>query len=345
MKRALAVPIVLLLGACAAHRQTYLLRWRTLLPPAVNDAGLKRAAFVFPARKACRSRTDAIRVEPRGQGLRITVSRVALLAQPAPWLAEWAESLDQQGCIESGQAWVLAEEVVESLPMALHTGASVSGFIDLAPGQRLKTVSPIPFGRPIETESVAGSGNSLSLVMKSNLLGYQVAWWSVERNGQAMELKFVSAESHIGSAVTAPDHPDFRPNAGRDAAYIRLFYLTRVSQADHNVVLLFARTRQELERLTGAVTACPEGSCQAVPGEVAVSVYTRITAQGTLLDVPAPATVAAALRAAGVPDPTGALAGLSVRRTYHGRLVAVDFDRSKPDILSLDLQGGEELAW
>src|SRR5262249_41382397 len=132
----------------------------------------------------------------------------------------------------------------------------------------------------------------------------------------------------------------------------RLFYLTRVSQADHNVAILGAANRAELDRQTPAFStdpsACekaPPRRCVALPKEVAATTYLTVTVNGAPPAVPVDSSIADALRTAGVSRPADVLASLIVRRKYHGALVPVEFDRGKPDVLVLVLAGGEEIRW
>jgi hypothetical protein len=347
---------------------------RILIPPGVSDAGATSRTFDFrlskPAGSSCRATNDALRVEPRHGSLRVTVDRSALLTHPAPWLAHWSTSLEQQGCLSPGEAASLAEQIVEAVPLnpsdaygILHAGAAIAGYLDLVSGYRLKLVSPIlregaaPGASSLATEEVSGTGNQLTVTVKSSrdFLGYENSWYAVaSRSPQpGARVVFAAAESHIGDQVTKSQQPRTNhfefPTA---AAYFRLFYFTRVSQADHNVAVLAAATRAELDRLTPAFTTDPDACartpmqmCVALPKEVAVTTYLTVTGNDAGVEVPVESTVADALRAAGLARPVEALPTLSVRRNYHGALVPVEFDRSKSDILTLKLSGQEDLRW
>ncbi len=298
------------------------------------------------------------------------MQRDPLLAHPAPWLADWSTSLEQSGCLSSGEGAALAEQIVESVPLnpsdayrLLHAGSGVSGTLDLAPGYRLKLVSPIlregagPGASALATEDVTGSDRKLSLTVKTSgdFLGYEISWYGIEAKPSATGARvvFATAESHIGNEVTTTQRP--RTNYfvfPEGAAYYRLFYLTRVSQADHNIAILSAGSRGKLDQMTDAFNRDPEAyvkasppSCAALPKEVAVTAYVGVTANGAPLDVTVASTVADALRAAGVRQPATVLPSLSVRRSYRGALAPVEFDRSKPDILTLILEGREDLRW
>jgi len=313
------LPLLLLLAGCAPQHRAYRLESRTLLPPGVKNAEVQSARLTIPAAKPCRQFDGAGRAETRGRNLRITFTREGL-----PALDAWTASLEREGCVESGR--LAATQIRESLPVPFSTNSDPADTIELRPGQRLKTVSPIPFGRPVKVESVSGTDSSLTVTVKSDLAGYQVAWWTIEPVG----IRFAGAESHVGDKVTAVDHPDFQLRVAPTAKRIRLSYLIRVSASDHNAILIFGDA--------------PDARHE-IPAEVAISVYTRVTANGSPLDISSPATVAGALRTAGLRNPSDALARFAIRRPYRSQLIPVQFDRGTPDILSLPLLGGEELSW
>jgi len=345
---------------------------RVLVPPGVSDPTLQVRTFDFrpqqTVRATCRSSNDAVRVAPHRGSLRVTVERERLRAHPAPWLSDWTASLEQSGCLSAGEGSVLAERIAESIPLnpsdgfrLLHAGTMLSGYLDLAPDYQLKLISPIlrdgalSGASALSTDTVSGSDTTLSVTVKASadFLGYEISWYALQPRpaGAGSRVVFAKAESHIGDQVTTAQQP--RTNHFRfpeDAAYYRLFYLTRVSQADHNVALLSARSRAELDHQALAFSTDPDAcakvpTCVALPKEVAVTPYITVTAKGVPLAVPVEATVADALRAAGVSQPARVLPTLVVRRSYKGSPVRLEFDPSKPDILSLILAGREDLNW
>ncbi|HEY3838821.1 MAG TPA: hypothetical protein VGL72_19730 [Bryobacteraceae bacterium] len=341
---------------------------RLLVPPGVSDPALAQRTFDFapqePPGRACRPTTDVIRVEPHRHFLRLTVDRDALLAHPAPWLMNWTSALEAKGCLSPGEGAILAQRIVESVPLnpldtqrLLHGGGGVTGYQDLPDGSRLKLVSAIlragagPGASALATDSVTGNDKALTLTVRASddFLGYELSWYVVAGS----HIVFDKAESHIGDRVTTSPQP--RTNYFHfpaSAAYYRLFYFTRVSQADHNVAILAAASRQELDRQTPVFNTDPEACgkapanlCVTLPKEVALTTYRRIIANGALLDIPGGSNVAAALREAGIRQPETVLPTLNLRRPFHGVLTPVEFDRRKPDILTLPLSGGEQLRW
>ena len=374
--RALLATFSLLLTACAArHPDLGVYRLlnagpaRILVPPGISDPAIAVRTLDFPLAgpvpSTCRTRDEVVRVEPHREFLRITVHRDPLLAHPAPWLPDRTAALEQQGCIPPGKSAALAEQIVESVPMnpsdaygLLHPAAATFGYVDLAPGYRLKLVSPIlregaPAGASaLATNSVSGNDAKLSVTVKSSsdFLGYEISWYTVESGSK---MTFSTAESHIGNQVTTSRRPRVNHFAFPEtAACYRLFYLTRVSQADHDIAVLSAPTCAELNRQTPAFASDPDAcakapphTCVALPKEIGVTTYLTATANGAPLDVPAGSTIADVLRTAGVKQPTTVLPSLTVRRDYKGTLTAVEFDRAKPDILTLHVMGHEDIRW
>ena len=373
MLRPIALTLILLLSACATRRTTPGFRFinsgpaAILIPPGVSAPTIPSRTFDFsisgPVPKNCRTRDGAIRVEPHARYLRIRVDREALIAQSASWLATWTADLQRRGCLALSETAVLAEQIVESVPInptvawrLLHPAAY--GSVDLVPGYRLKLVSPIVReGAPASSSSVtpeitSGTDAQLSVTLKSSpdFLGYEVSWYEIQPSGT---FAFAAAESHLGQQVVAERSPrvtyfSFPPTTN----HYRLFYLTRSSHADHNTAILASATPAELIRLTPTFaddsTACdkaPAHTCVTLPKDVGLTIYLSVTMNGNPRDVPVDGTVADALRAAGVPQPASVLPSLTIRRRYKSTTAPVEFDRAKPDILTLKLIGREDIRW
>ena len=66
-----------------------------------------------------------------------------------------------------------------------------------------------------------------------------------------------------------------------DARFLRIVFLTRVSNADHDMAVLATKTQSELDEWTPKLQADPEGSCRTlrgcswVPGGIAVTAEKR----------------------------------------------------------------------
>ena len=367
--------VVLLIAsnACAvrqARPATYRYVNHILIPPGVKDANVSERKFTIPASANCPSSESGIRVRRSGRSIRVTVVRQALLAQAPGWLSAWGTSLEKQGCLPTGEGLALADRIAEMLPLdpkiahdLLHASVTTDGYIDLGPEHRLQVTAPIfrqgarSDASAIESSTASEQGGKLTVELRasSDFLGYETAWFAIESytNRAGARIVPISIEDHIDGNVTPTDKPrsnyfQFAP----DAAYYRLFYLTRLSQADHDIDLLAAPSRAELEERTKRLESDPEmcarnvsRACAAVPREIAVTPYLLVTVNGLEKTIPIGGTVRAALTAAGVSRPEAILPTLQVQRRYAGRLAPVIFDRARPDILDLLLNGREEIRW
>jgi hypothetical protein len=163
-------------------------------------------------------------------------------------------------------------------------------YIDLQPGWRLRVVTPMlksgGFRPKLEGEPGAGT-----LTAGSDFLGYEVAFYAVT----ARKIVFTAAEIHNKDGVVpsaGPLAPLFRlPGETR---YVRLIYLVRVSEADHDMAVVAASRKEALDPLTAQVRANPESCrgeratfCFWIPDGIAVTPEMRATAAGAEQWVPA----------------------------------------------------------
>jgi hypothetical protein len=138
-------------------------------------------------------------------------------------------------------------------------------------------------------------------------------------------------------------------------SFYRLFFLTRRSPQDHDILLLGARDRQAIEAHSDAIRKKGEAVCSTlqsadvhcvkIPMHSAVSAELRVKAKDRFIYVPFGGTVNDALRAAGLQRPADAMPTLKVTRPYAKTLAPVEFDATRPDVLQLVLIGGEEISW
>jgi hypothetical protein len=157
---------------------------------------------------------------------------------------------------------------------------SDSSYLDLTPGSTLRIL--IPLWKAGQARNGFGpaqvKGNTIAL-SANNLLGYEFAYYSVigRRNGR-VQLKFASVEvSKDGQRVpqaTAPALPFTLP---QKSGFIRLVFLVRVSQSDHNMAIVAAGSRSALDSITRLLkqdpTACQRSKtifCTSVPEDIAV---------------------------------------------------------------------------
>jgi len=249
------------------------------------------------------------------------------------------------------------------VPLELNAGFRLlhGSEVDVGPQTRLEVVSPVfregaPAGASaLETAGVTGTGSELTVTLRASadLMGFETAWYGVQPN-----------RSHAGFSIV-PLHADrniqgkVEPLEGpaentfpfpADAAFYRLFY--KADQTDFTALAVAARSRAELEERTGLLetgtASCKklhDELCVAIPKGVAVNAYVAVTVNGQEVTVLWPATVHAAIQAAGERDYRAVLPRLVIRKNYDGRLVGVEFDRSRQAILGMMLTGGESIAW
>jgi len=137
-----------------------------------------------------------------------------------------------------------------------------------------------------EPSASGAGGATLSVTVGSDFLGYEVAFYAV-----GSRVSFTSAEVHRQvdkkDTVTAEERPMvalFR--LPREARFVRLIYLVRVSEADHDMAVVAARKKEELDPLTAQVRANPSACrntgrtfCSWIPNGIAVTPEQRVGEQ------------------------------------------------------------------
>jgi hypothetical protein len=168
-------------------------------------------------------------------------------------------------------------------------------YIDLEPGWRLRVVTPIlkSGGYRLTATGQTVSGGTVTLTVSDDFLGYEVAHYAVKaRNG----VEFVSAETtRDGHTTPQPQPVAHLFQLPRGVRHVRLIYLVRVSQADHDMAVAAARDMNALEALTrrveaNPVDACHDGQgafCAWIPAGIAVVPQIPKTIDGAVEWVPA----------------------------------------------------------
>lgn len=161
-------------------------------------------------------------------------------------------------------------------------------YIDIEPGWRLRVVTPLlksgGYRPQLDTSPSAattspGTGLNVELRTNSDFLGYELAYYAFEPKGR---IRLTSVEA----TVDGNTEPRTQPTAKlfdypRDARYLRLVFLTRVSEADHDMAVLTAGRFEDLEGWTAKLRSDPEGTCKStpycswIPGGIAVSAERR----------------------------------------------------------------------
>jgi len=140
------------------------------------------------------------------------------------------------------------------------------GYVDLKAGWRIRVVTPITRSGTfqVQTAPTEDSTHSVTLNSGDDFLGYELAYYAVPAlPSDGVAVSFVRAERNVSGATRKEAHPQVRlfdlPESYR---YIRLVFLTKLSQADHNEAIIAALNVADLEDLTEQLQASPETNCK-----------------------------------------------------------------------------------
>lgn len=333
----------------------------TLVPPGAKDAANVSAIVPIPrvSRKlVCPPSPHGLTVQ---KGSRIVVTRAALTATPPRELYDWAVALEKQGCLPPNTAFRTAEDIVDSVPLDVTTRLDlIRSRADLRSVNSLNVISPV--GAPTaaaELTAVRQGANPSSIDVDAKaspgVIGYEIDWYDVQPKDSGPGYRLIprSAEVHIGSRVehpAAPTTPRFQ--FATDASWYQLNMMTKVSANDYDFVLFSGRTSAELQErdadfqkdATAFLKNVDPASYTALPHGTGINAFIKVTVNGALLDLPRANTVSQAI-AATRGDPRTVLPHLKVRRLHDGKLFPVEWDRAGDRILSLSLEGGEEISF
>jgi len=348
---------------------------RVLVPPGVRVAEATQRHFDFRTSGdagACAGAEAGIVLQPLRHGVRVSVDREELRRQPAGALGRWAASLERRGCVAVNEGMRLARLVAQSVPLAvgeehrlLHASVGTDGYTDLQPGFRLRVVSPVfREGAPsdataLQTEtapSTDGAGLTVTVQASDDLIGYEIAWYAVNpltgRHGARIVPEY--ADFHNDGEVERTTAPRANPFVfGPESAHFRLLHMTRLSESDRDFLLLAAATPEELAERTEVLKenadACegmaPAGVCRVIARGVAILPCVRVVVNGREEAAPLGASLGTVLEQPGARRPLAVPPGLVVWKPHDGRLTRVEFSPDERAILSLPLQGGEEVLW
>jgi hypothetical protein len=168
------------------------------------------------------------------------------------------------------------------VPIAIDSAHTPNkDYLDLVPGSRLRVVVPLlkSGGFQVASDNALPAGGSTMVLSAQDLAGYQVSFYAIEDRGKGrVRLSFTSAQTtKDGKTVveqTAPELPFPLPVKVR---HIRLVYLVRRSQVDHNMAIAAAKNIDALNRFTERLRHDPAIcrdhdaiSCTWVPSGIAV---------------------------------------------------------------------------
>ncbi len=170
---------------------------------------------------------------------------------------------------------------------ALPAASASNDYLDIQDGWRLTAVTPIlkSGGYVLKTSDKPTGGNAFTLSAGSDFLGYEVAHYQVKgERGTRVRVEFNSAEV-TKEGITQPQSHSIAPlfQEARRAGYVRLIYLIRISQADHNMAVVTATTMDVIDSLTRQVQANPAAGCSVHPRAACVWIPEGIAVRAEVL--------------------------------------------------------------
>jgi hypothetical protein len=130
----------------------------------------------------------------------------------------------------------------------------------------LTAVTPIlkSGGYVLKTPDKPISNNGFTLSAGTDFVGYEVAHYEVKGpRGGHVSVEFDSAEV-TKEGKTQPQPRSIAPifQVARRPTYLRLIYLIRISQADHNIAVVAARKIEALDAITRQIQMNPADGCK-----------------------------------------------------------------------------------
>ncbi len=166
-----------------------------------------------------------------------------------------------------------------SVPTSPQVARDDRSFVDLQPGTTIRIVVPLLKSGQYRSDLVEQQSDGHTITMRAaDLIGYTNSSYLVTGKVGSVRLKFVSAEeTRDGKAVALAEAPKLPFELPGKAAHVRLVFLVRVSQADHNMAILSAKRAERLDAFTkelvedpGICKAAGDVFCAWVPAGVAV---------------------------------------------------------------------------
>lgn len=342
-----------------------------MIPPGPKDATIVRAVVPIhriPQKTICAASPHGLLIERKGRtGARVVVTRGVMDAMTAQELYSWTLGLETVGCLPVNESARLAADIVDALPLGIPKRTQLlQGRNDLTPVNSLRVVAPVvkpgtalPDGPLAEIQSVSEGSKpgtlDVDVKTKPEVIGYEIDWYDFapQEGGSGSRIVPRSAEIHIGDRVERPDATSVkRFEFGPAARWYQLYMMTKVSANDFDFVVFSASTSEDLHKSVAAFqadatkylqTADPH-SYTVLPHGSGINAYIRARLNGVLTDLQKPVSIRQAIEQAKA-NPTAALAKLKVRKLHDGVLYPVQWPAGTDAILSLPLEGGEEIEW
>jgi hypothetical protein len=139
-----------------------------------------------------------------------------------------------------------------------------------------RCLNPADFA-PLTFQQRRAMGHYRSLPMISSGTGFSITQSAAKKNG-LVRVQFLSAEVTRNGATIVEPHPPALPfTLPTQTGYIRLVYLVRVSEADHNMAIIASRRPEALnvftkqfEKNPNACATSNEVFCAWVPAGIAL---------------------------------------------------------------------------
>ena len=176
-----------------------------------------------------------------------------------------------------------------------------ASYVDLQPGWRLRAI--VPLWKSAASGSQAGEvvassslDHSMTVRASTDFAGYETQYYALRRNHGGVRIRFDSATATRNGGAFTEEHPTIELfRLPSNARYVRLVYLLRESQSDHNMAVVGANSRELLAAQTRLIeadaAACrvsPDSSCSWIPAGIAVRPERSQRVLGVIEWVPAP---------------------------------------------------------
>ena len=142
-------------------------------------------------------------------------------------------------------------------------------YIDLEPGWRIRVVTPIlkSGAFKVQTEQAQTSGSTVALKTADDFVGFEIDYYAVKASREHGSLiEFSSSEVKRNGKRTKRSQP-LVPLFGlpERVHYVRLLFLTRESQTEHDQAILGASSLADLDTLMRRVESSPAENCKMQP--------------------------------------------------------------------------------
>jgi len=152
-------------------------------------------------------------------------------------------------------------------PQADHPTPLERAYIDIEPGWRLRVVAPILKSGSFDMHIKEQRQENGVVVLKTgeDFEGYETDFYTVASKGDGLNVRLSSAR------ITRPDKKEMRPlrpldsilDLPGDTQSLRLLFLARESESDHDQAVLTATSAQDMDAITNAVLEHPIENCRS----------------------------------------------------------------------------------